>query len=243
MSEAVQKERGNERSYEGREEKRNKRENKRDKRRREENDTAPEPDRVNTEQDSQDIKTKSSSHRTHTRETVLEELDHIMLMIDNQIEESKTETDKISKKHRRFLRTLTKRVKSLKGHVDKVTKVTSVDKSNPSNPSSSSSSSSSSNPSSASSKRVTSLTKPVKVSRELAKFAGWPEDELRSRIDVTKYICNYINDNNLKDGQYIKLDNKLQKLLGLNSRETDKPLRWCDIKTGLIQNHYPEDEE
>ena len=82
----------------------------------------------------------------------------------------------------------------------------------------------------------------MKISKELAKFAGWPEEELHSRTDVTKYICNYIKENGLQgDKNEIKLDNKLRKLLGPHPRkDLDKPLRWCDIQTGLKdQNHFP----
>jgi chromatin remodeling complex protein RSC6 len=36
------------------------------------------------------------------------------------------------------------------------------------------------------------LLKPVIISEEMAKFAGWEKDELHSRVDVTKAICAYI---------------------------------------------------
>jgi chromatin remodeling complex protein RSC6 len=36
------------------------------------------------------------------------------------------------------------------------------------------------------------LLKPVTISEEMAKFAGWEKDELHSRVDVTKAICAYI---------------------------------------------------
>lgn len=36
------------------------------------------------------------------------------------------------------------------------------------------------------------LLKPVIISEEMAKFAGWEKDELHSRVDVTKVICDYI---------------------------------------------------
>ncbi len=36
------------------------------------------------------------------------------------------------------------------------------------------------------------LLKPVIISEEMAKFAGWGKDELHSRVDVTKVICAYI---------------------------------------------------
>ena len=34
--------------------------------------------------------------------------------------------------------------------------------------------------------------KPVKISDKLAKFTGWDPKVEKSRVDVTKYLCNYI---------------------------------------------------
>jgi len=44
-------------------------------------------------------------------------------------------------------------------------------------------------------KRTGGLAKPVEISRDLSTFAGWPDGELKSRVDVTRYICNYIKEN------------------------------------------------
>lgn len=63
------------------------------------------------------------------------------------------------------------------------------------------------------------LQKPSKVSAEIAKFAGWPKDELHSRVDVTKVICGYIKDHNLQNPENrreIMLDANLKKLLKYN---------------------------
>jgi chromatin remodeling complex protein RSC6 len=42
------------------------------------------------------------------------------------------------------------------------------------------------------------LLKPVAISKEIAEFAGWNPDELHSRVDVTKSICDYIKTNGLQ---------------------------------------------
>lgn len=42
------------------------------------------------------------------------------------------------------------------------------------------------------------LLKPVAISKEIAKFANWNPDELHSRVDVTKAICDYIKTNGLQ---------------------------------------------
>jgi chromatin remodeling complex protein RSC6 len=42
------------------------------------------------------------------------------------------------------------------------------------------------------------LLKPVAISKEIAEFAGWNPDELHSRVDVTKSICDYIKTKGLQ---------------------------------------------
>lgn len=57
---------------------------------------------------------------------------------------------------------------------------------------------------------------PVKISAELAKFTGWDPNEPKSRIEVTKKVCEYIRVHNLQDPtdkRIIKPDEKLRKLL------------------------------
>jgi chromatin remodeling complex protein RSC6 len=78
--------------------------------------------------------------------------------------------------------------------------------------------------------------KPVEVSDDVRKFAGWNKDELHSRVDVTKFICNYVKENNLQnpeDRRRIIPDAKLKKLLGSSTKD----LRYCDIQT-LMKPHF-----
>lgn len=42
------------------------------------------------------------------------------------------------------------------------------------------------------------LLKPVSISEEMARFANWGNEELHSRVDVTKIICVYIKTNKLQ---------------------------------------------
>ena len=80
--------------------------------------------------------------------------------------------------------------------------------------------------------------KPVAVSKDVQKFAGWKEDELHSRIDVTKFICDYIKTNNLQnpeDKRRIIPDKKLRSLLGAG--EDVKDFRYCDIQS-MMKHHY-----
>lgn len=81
--------------------------------------------------------------------------------------------------------------------------------------------------------------KPVKVSDEMAKFAGWDPAQLRSRVDATKYICKYIKENSLQDPsdkRRINPDGKLTKLLGYTP-SPDSPLFYYTIQQ-KIQKHF-----
>ena len=82
--------------------------------------------------------------------------------------------------------------------------------------------------------------KPVSISKEMSTFAGWKPDELHSRVDVTKYICNYIKENNLQnpdDKRQITPDAKLKKLLNYTTKDGE-PLKYYSLQTYLKQ-HFP----
>ena len=50
-------------------------------------------------------------------------------------------------------------------------------------------------------KVISGFQKPTRISKDLAKFTGWDQAQLRSRVDVTKFICDYIKQHNLQDPQ------------------------------------------
>ena len=82
--------------------------------------------------------------------------------------------------------------------------------------------------------------KPVIISKEMVAFTGWNQDELRSRVDVTKFICNYIRDNNLQnpqDRRQIIVDKKLSELLEFNPNVEKEPLTYYRIQT-YIKKHF-----
>ena len=81
--------------------------------------------------------------------------------------------------------------------------------------------------------------KPVPISDELRKFAGWEKDELHSRVDVTKFICDYIKDKDLQnpdDRRQIVPDKQLKKILGISGKLED-PLHYYNIQTH-IKHHF-----
>jgi upstream activation factor subunit UAF30 len=55
--------------------------------------------------------------------------------------------------------------------------------------------------------------KPLQISDDLRAFLNLPAGELISRSDVTKRITVYANENNLKTGNKIAMDDKLRKIL------------------------------
>jgi chromatin remodeling complex protein RSC6 len=62
------------------------------------------------------------------------------------------------------------------------------------------------------------ITKPTKVSDAMCEFMGRPKGDLIARTEVTKFITNYIKEQNLKDEEvkrHINPDTKLRALLNI----------------------------
>jgi upstream activation factor subunit UAF30 len=64
--------------------------------------------------------------------------------------------------------------------------------------------------------------KPVMVSEKMSKFAGWDPSELKSRVDVTRFLCTYIKQHQLQnpnDRREIIADDNLKELLGYDDQQ------------------------
>ena len=165
--------------------------------------------------------TESKKRVIPTKETILASFDELISMIESEIlslRENQTKTKGI-----KFLRTMNKRIKVLKNQSSRVIKQRNPSlRKNVNNNNS-------------------GFLKPVKISNEMAKFTGWNANELRSRVDVTKYLCNYIRENNLqnpKDRRQIIADAKLSKLLNYdNKKENIEPLTYYRIQS-YIKPHF-----
>ena len=84
------------------------------------------------------------------------------------------------------------------------------------------------------------FNKQVPFSKDLAKFTGWNPELPRSRVDVTKYICDYIKEHNLQnpeDKRKILADAKLSKLLAFDPKKSSVPLTYPHIQT-LLKPHF-----
>lgn len=81
--------------------------------------------------------------------------------------------------------------------------------------------------------------KPVPISGEIAQFTGLDPSALHSRVDVTKYLCDYIKEHDLQnpaDRRQIKADPALAKLLKY-SYTSDKPLTYYHMQS-LLKSHF-----
>jgi chromatin remodeling complex protein RSC6 len=170
--------------------------------------------------DSSDSLVSSEQKDEKTNETLDETFDDIIKQIDSEIENLRNGQSKIVGV--KFLRSLNKKIKHLKLKTSRTVKQkTKGVRKNVNNTNS-------------------GFLKPVKISKEMGKFTGWGQNDLHSRVDVTKYICKYIKDNNLQnpsDRRQIIADNKLSKLLNYDSSKDDKPLTYYRIQS-YIKPHF-----
>lgn len=154
-----------------------------------------------------------------TRDIVLASFDELIKSIEVEMEGLREGDAK--NKGVKFLRTLNKRIKVLKNQSSRIIKDKRVSAKKGTNNNS-------------------GFLKPVKISAEMAKFTGWDKDELKSRVDVTKYLCDYIRNNNLqnpKDKRQIVADAKLQKLLKYDPKKETEPLTYFKLQSSL-KGHF-----
>lgn len=153
--------------------------------------------------------------RQVTREDVDKAFDDLVRQIDEEVEALRS--DKAKGKGVRFLRSVAKQVRQLKS--DSLRLSTKRARRQASGPRSTNS----------------GFMKPVKISKDMQKFTGIKEDQLVSRVDVTKSICEYVKKNNLqneKDRRQFTPDEKLSKLLG-----TSESLTYYNLQKH-IQHHF-----
>lgn len=192
----------------------NKTENKSDKK----SVTVVEPAVSDVEVPDENSPTEKKKRRVPTKETIVADFDELVSVVQGEIDRLREASGR--QKGVKFLRSLNKRIKVLRGHSVRVMKQkTKTNRKNNTN---------------------SGFLKPVQISKEMAKFTGWEHSELRSRVDVTKYICNYIRENNLQnpdDRRQIVADKKLAGLLEYDSKSDDKPLTYYRIQT-YIKKHF-----
>lgn len=160
-----------------------------------------------------------------TRDSVMASFEEIIKSIETEIDSIREGDAKT--KGIKFLRSLNKKLKILRNQSARIIKQkkSSTRKTTTSNNS--------------------GFLKPVRISKEMAKFTGWGENELKSRVVVTKAICEYIKQNNLQnpqDKRQIFADAKLSKLLKYDSKKETEPLTYYALQKHL-KSHFLKPEE
>jgi len=167
----------------------------------------------------------TKKRRVVDRESVFASFDALQKQVEDEIDAVRSASDKTRVSGVKFLRSLNKSLKQLKKDTARAMK---QKRKNPNRAKNTSS----------------GFMKPVAISGEMSKFTGWNSDELKSRVDVTKYICGYIRDNNLQnpdDRRQIVPDKKLQALLKLDKKSLkEEPLTYYSLQK-KIQPHFIKD--
>jgi len=170
-----------------------------------------------------DISGDKKKRTLPTRDSVIASFDDLIDSIEKEIEVLRDSSNKT--KGVKFLRTLGKKLKGLKGQSTRI-----ISKRNPSQRKTGTNTSS-------------GFLKPVTISKDIAKFAGWDVKEKRSRVQVTKSLCEYIRENKLqneKDKRQILPDNKLCKLLNYDPKTATQPLTYFHLQS-LLKHHFIKD--
>lgn len=169
-------------------------------------------------QNEEQVKTK----KIPTIESVMADFDMLIESIDIEINHMRDSS--IKYKGVKYLRSFGKKIKHLRDHTKRVLKKKNRKVKN------------------TNSKSVninSGFLKPVSISEELSVFTGWNATEPKSRVDVTRYICNYIKENNLQnpaDRRQIIADKKLCTLLKFDPK-TEEPLKYYSIQ-GYLKHHF-----
>lgn len=169
----------------------------------------------------EDESEERAARRQVTRETVEASFDSLLKQLEEEIDGLRKNEDKNKTKGVRFLRTVAKQVRQLRSDAlrvaSKKTRRTTT----------------------SSTAGNSGFMKPVNVSKEMRSFANLKEDQLVSRVDVTKAICKYVKEKNLQvetDRRQFTPDAQLAKLLN-----TDKPMTYYALQQH-IQSHFVKDK-
>ena len=176
-----------------------------------------EPENTTTEV----VEEKTSKRRgVLTSDELLVEFDQLVTFIET---ECQNQRDNGNTKGTKFLRSCNKRIKNLKSRTTRTLRQKRKGKRKSTN-------------------TVSGFMKPVGISKEMSKFAGWDTKELKSRIDVTRNLCAYIKDNDLQkpeDKRKIIPDKKIRKLLRM---EPGDELTYYQLQQ-KIQCHFEKVEK
>lgn len=162
----------------------------------------------------------SSRRALPTYESVQEDWERMLKMIDAEIEELRATPGKHTGV--RFLRRMKKELKLLMKRSLRLAKKKRKN--------------------TGASKKNSQFVKPQPISKEFAKFAGWDPSEEKSRNDVFKFCCKYVKEHKLENPEdrrqlLIQNDKKFAKLLRYDPTSS-KPYLYCSIQKS-INHHFP----
>ena len=168
-------------------------------------------------------KSKKTTRKSYTRDDIIKEFDDIVTYFETLIENIRSDNKKQSLSVAP-LRTLKGKVLSLKKKAVKLIKPGKKD---------------------SGVKKIVNTNsgflKPVNISSEMAKFTGFDSTVKYSRVDITKFLCEYIKNHGLQnpsDRRQINLDPKLSKLLKYDSDKI--PLTYFQLQSHL-KHHFISD--
>jgi chromatin remodeling complex protein RSC6 len=147
------------------------------------------------------IPTLNLSNNDITSINIISELNNLITQNEEELERRRNSPGKI--KNIKYLKSLNKHLRTFKGKLIKYTKQKNKRK----------------NPTSI---KEFGFNKRSNISNEMAEFADWQPGDMKSRVDITKYLCKYIKDNNLQhpyDKRTILPDEKLTKLLKCEGKD------------------------
>ena len=167
---------------------------------------------------------KTDKRRVPTRESVIQTFEELIASVEKEVETLREADSKT--KGVKFLRTLNKKLKVLKNQSSKLIKQKKPSTKKAGN-------------------NASGFLKPTKLSKEMSKFAGWDNNDMKSRVDVTKFLCEYIKNNNLQnqaDRRQILPDQKLAKLLAWDPKKETQPLSYFVLQN-KIKGHFIKDSK
>jgi len=176
-------------------------------------ETLPETDVAET---AEQVEPEKKTRHVPTRESVEQEFSELIASVEEEI--GKLRETAVKAKGVKFLRTINKKLKLVKSHALRICKQRQAVKRNNTN---------------------SGLLKPVQISKDLAAFTGWNNSDLHSRVDVTKFICQYVKEKDLQnpeDRRQIRPDQNLRKLLKYDPK-AGKPLTYYTLQT-YLKTHY-----
>jgi chromatin remodeling complex protein RSC6 len=161
--------------------------------------------------------------RTINKDDINVMFEELLTRIDKEIENARENTTKVKGTGVQSLRSIRKSVKNLQNANNRVMKQKQKTPRKNNN---------------------SGFLKPVLLSKEMAGFMGWDRKNPTSRVDVTRFLCKYISDNELqnpKDRREIVADDKLAKLLNYDPKK-DIPLNYYRLQS-YMKPHFEKIEE